>query len=202
MIVRRQLFIGAITAALTFTFAGAMAESPPPFVVRGLPGDGQEAMKSLAGNWRVNETLYLAIGSPEHPAISDDLVAHREWIGDGRFLREVTKGTIAGSPSWREGTLGYSSMDRRFEWVTQDSLNTNMMIYLAASNSGSSFPASLKGTFTDQGVLGEKFAGKTIAQRTVITIINPNRNIFDLYFTPPGEPERLAIHYVYTRIEE
>ena len=159
-------------------------------------------MKVLAGNWGVSETLYLAVGSPEHPTTSTDLVAHRDWIGGGQFLREIIEGTIAGSPSWREGTLGYSRMDHRFEWITQDSLNANMMIYFAPSNSGPSFPASLNGAFTDQGVLGEKFVGKSIVQRTVITVTGPNSNVFDLYFTPPGERERLAIHYVYTQIEE
>jgi hypothetical protein len=35
--------------------------------------------------------------------------------------------------------------------------------------------------------------------RTVITIRSNNHPTFDLYFTPPGQPERLVDRVVYTR---
>ena len=157
-------------------------------------------MKVLAGKWRVSVTLYMAMASPTRPVTSNEIVTTREWVGGGRFLFDTTTGTIGGYPFWRVGTLGYSNVDRRFEWVTQDGINANMMIYLGAPNSGPSFPTSMTGTFTDQGVLGEQYAGKTIGQRTEIIIVSPNEHIFDLYFTPPGEPERLADRNVYTRL--
>jgi hypothetical protein len=199
----RLQWLLALVASIA-VFAGATAApapKPPPFVVRGLPGDGQAAMQALAGNWRVEMTLYAAMGSPEHPVSSNDLTARREWIGGGRFLRDVTEGTFAGSPYYRMGTLGYSNMDRRFEWVTQDGLNANMMIYQGARRSGPTFPASLYGTFTDQGLLGEASAGKTIRQRTLIRVDSPDRHVMEIYFTPPGERERLIDRKVYTRIK-
>lgn len=178
--------------------AGPVA--PPPYAVRGMPGPGQLAMKVLAGDWRVRMTLYAAVGTPQKPVVSTDLVAHRELVADGRFLTDETKGTMAGQPYFRRGTLGYSNMDGRFEWVTQDALNANMMIYRGASRSGYRFPVSLSGTFTDQGLLGEATAGKTLRQRTVITILDPDHHRFDIYFTPPGGPERLVDRKEYSRI--
>jgi hypothetical protein len=81
-------------------------------------------------------------------------------------------------------------MDRRFEWVTQDGLNANMMIYLRAWRSGPTFPASLSGTITDQGLLGEASAGKTIRQRTLIRIDSPDRHVMEIFFTPLRCPAR------------
>jgi hypothetical protein len=199
----RQWLLALASSAVLVAHAAvaAPAPAPPPFVVRGLPGDGQKAMQALAGDWRVEMSLYAAMGSPQHPATSTDLVSHREWIGDGRFLRDVTQGTFGGSPYYRMGTLGYSNMDRRFEWVTQDGLNANMMIYQAPKGSGPGFPASLAGTFTDQGLLGEASAGKTVRQRTVITIDGPDHNVMEIYFTPPGGRERLVDRKAYTRVK-
>ncbi len=196
------LALAATTVLCAGSAAAAPAPAPPPFVVRGLPGDGQKAMQALVGDWRVEMSLFAAMGTPQHPATSTDLVAHREWIGGGRFLRDVTQGTFGGSPYYRMGTLGYSNMDRRYEWVTQDGLNANMMIYKGVRASGPRFPASLAGTFTDQGLLGEASAGKTVRQRTVITIDGPDRNVMEIYFTPTGGRERLVDRKVYTRIHD
>lgn len=109
------------------------------------------------------------------------------------------KGTIAGVAYWRLGLLGYSTMDERYEWVTIDAANANMMIYLGQQGSGPQMPINMNGTFTDQGVIGEEIVGKAVGQRTVIRIENDNRHIVELYFTPPGGEEFLADRSVYAR---
>jgi hypothetical protein len=171
------------------------------FGARGMPNEGHKAMEALAGDWQVEMMLYAALGAPEKP-FTAKLSTHREWVGDGRFLRDITSGDIgANGQYWRMGTLGYSTMDKRYEWVTQDRLNANMMIYLGKPNSRRGFPANLVGTFTDQGLLGEQYAGKPIGQRTEITVQDRDHHRIDMYFTPRGEPERLIDRKVYTRIK-
>lgn len=199
----RRLALGALLWApslVVFAQPTSVANSPPPFVTRGMPGAGQEAMKPLVGDWKVSMWLYAAMGTPDRPAASNDLKAHREWVAGGRFLADVTEGTFGGQPYYRRGTLGYSAMDKRYEWVTQDALNANMMIYAGPKGSGPTFPASLQGTFTDQGLLGERSVGKSIRQRTVIKIIDADHHEMDIYFTPPGGKERLIDHKIFTRV--
>ena len=77
-------------------------------VCRGLAA----ALRGLEGDWRV-ETLYIAVGTREKPAVSSDLIARRHWIAGGRFLHDVTEGSIAGGPYYRMGVLGYSNEDAR-----------------------------------------------------------------------------------------
>jgi Protein of unknown function (DUF1579) len=50
-------------------------------------------------------------------------------------------------------------------------------------------------------VVNEQTVGKLIGQRTVISVESNDHHVFDLYFTPPGGKEQLAMRLVYTRIK-
>ena len=136
----------------------------------------------------------------EPPIVSEDVRTRREWVGGGRFIEDTTEGTLLGAPMWRRGWLGYSSMDRRYEWVTIDSVNTTMMTYVGASGSGQQSPISMDGVFTDQGVAGEETVGKRVGMRTVMRVDSDDRHVFELYFTRPGQREVLAVRSLYTRV--
>ena len=74
-----------------------------------------------------------------------------------------------------------------------------MMIYLGKPGSGEKMPIDITGTFTDQGVVSEESVGKSVVQRTVFRIESEDRHVSELYFTPPGGKEQLAMRLVYTR---
>jgi hypothetical protein len=76
-----------------------------------------------------------------------------------------------------------------------------MMIYLGKPGSGEKMPIDVSGVFTDQGLVSEQTVGKPVVQHTVIRIENNDRHISELYFTPPGEKQQLAMRLVYTRIK-
>jgi hypothetical protein len=192
----------AASANMTPWLSFAADRSAPPFVTRGLPGPGHDALKPLAGDWTVTMELYVALGSAERP-FKTTLTAHREWVADGRYLEETVKGDLPnGERYWRRGTLGYSTMDKRYEWVTHDALNTGMMIYLGEPDTGPGLPINMTGAFTDQGILGESYAGRSIGQRTVIEVQDEDHHTIDIYFTPPGERERLIDRKFYARVKK
>jgi hypothetical protein len=176
----------------------------PDWVRRGIPGSGHAALKPLVGNWRVHKSIYGTMGrSPDlPPIISEDITTRREWVADGHYIEDLTTGTVQGKPYWRKGWLGFSNMDRRYEWVTIDSLNTTMMRYLGKPGSEEKMPIDMTGVFTDQGVVNEHTVGKSVGQRAVIIIENNDRHTFELYFTPPGGKEQLVDRSVYTRTKE
>jgi hypothetical protein len=178
---------------------GASTPAMPLFVQRGLPGPFHEVLKSLEGEWSVDKQIYIASGSRDKPAVSSNMVSRRQWVGNGKHLLDITEGSMGASPYYRLGVLGFSNMDHRYEWSTFDGLNANRMIYRSALLASPSRTITLTGTFTDQGLIGEETAGKTIAMRTVIQIENDDRHIIELYFTPPGRPEMLIDRSIYTR---
>jgi hypothetical protein len=191
--------IAIAAVLLSVDSAAAPQSTPPPFVTRNAPGKAHAALAKLAGTWRVRMENF-GIGGAQRHVVSDDIIARRQTVGGGKWLREETTGTFDGTPYWRMGMLGYSNLDRRYEWVTQDGLNTMMMIYQGARSSGPGFPIEMVGTFTDSGLLGEASVGRRIRQRTEIIVQGPNRHVFNLYFTPPGGRERLFDRKTYTRI--
>jgi|SRR5882672_224170 uncharacterized protein DUF1579 len=204
--------MGAFASALAvlmlaiFLPAAVRAQQPagssvPPMVQRAMPGAGQQALQPLAGMWRVEKSLYVAIGTPDHPVLSANMVTHREWIGDGRFLRDTTEGIIGGMPYFRTGFLGYNNIDRRYEWVTADNVTPTLMSYRAKTGSGVQMPIDMAGSFSDLGLTGEQNVGKTIPMRTLIRVENNDRNVFEIYFTPPGGAEVLADRMVFMRVK-
>ena len=174
----------------------------PRWMQRGVPGAGQAALAPLVGSWRVEMSIYGTMGrSPDLPPIvSRDIRTTRVWVADGQYIEDTTEGMVEGNPYWRRGWLGYSNLDRRYEWVTI-APRVPMMIYLGKKGSGEQMPIEVTGVFTDQGVVSEQTVGKPVGQRTVIRIESNDRNVFELYFTPPGGKEQLALRLVYTRMK-
>jgi hypothetical protein len=177
------------------------SDALPAFVRRGIPGQFHAAIQSLQGEWLVDKEIYIAIGSPQAPAKSSGMIAQRFWFAGGRHLQDVTQGALAGSPYYRLGILGFSNIDSRYEWVTFDGLNANLMLYRSARLNNPAARIELSGVFTDQGLLGEAYAGKEIPMRTVLDIQSPDKHLIDLYFTPPGRGEQLIDRSIYTRMK-
>jgi Protein of unknown function (DUF1579) len=187
--------------ALPQTPPATTAKPPvPAWIQRGAKGPGQAAMAPLIGTWNVELSVYGTLGRDPAapPLVSRDLRATRSWIADGHYLEESIEGSIAGVPYWRRGWLGYSNMDRRFEWITVAPL-VPMMFYQGKPGSGAKMPIEMTGTFTDQGVVSERTVGKIIGQRTVIRADGPDRQTTELYFRLPSGKEQLAMRMVFTR---
>lgn len=196
---------GAVVLLLaTAAAAGTPVRGQAPAMVRnGQPRAMHRRLEALVGTWDVEKRLFIAGGAPDKPLVSRDLVCRRGWVaGTGRrHLQDVTRGTLGGGAYHRLGILAYSTMDRRYEWNTVDAINTGMMTYKGVRGSATrpAGPIVMVGEFTDQGVLGDACAGKTVRQRTVIRVESSDRHVMELYFTPPGERERLVDRSVYTR---
>jgi hypothetical protein len=141
--------------------------------------------------------------APENPARSSDITAERKWIGNSaKHLLDITKGTLANSPYYRLGVLGFSNVDNVYEWSTFDGLNANMMLYKSARLGKPSNTIIVTGVFTDQGLIDEQTAGQAIAMRTLFTIEDNDRHVVELYFTPLQRDEMLIDRSVYTRMQE
>jgi uncharacterized protein DUF1579 len=202
----RRKLLSAAAAAMALellpipsTAAPPKPKDIPPFAQRGLPGTFQAALDPLQGKWKVEKKIFIAIGTKEHPAVSSGMTCTRRWIAGQRHLEDVTTGTLGGGAYYRLGVLGFSNIDRQYEWATFDALNSNMMIYHSVPMDAPSHKIVLTGTFTDQGLLGESSVGKSVPMRTNLEILGPDRHIIDLTFMPPGEPEILIDHSTYTR---
>jgi hypothetical protein len=205
--VTTTIAVACLGALPVFTQGRSGAAAPnagadaPAFVRRGTPSEGHAALAPLAGTWRVRYEVYGTLGrsGDEPPIVSDEIRTRREWVGGDRFLEDLTEGMLMGAPYWRKGWLGYNNMERRFEWITIDAVNSAMMTYAARPGSGPAVPFTMTGAFVDQGVAGEESVGKSVGMKTIVHIENNDRHRVDLYFTRPGKKETLAVRATYMR---
>ncbi len=94
----------------------------------------------------------------------------------GRFLYDVTEGTLADGPYWRMGVLGYSTMDERYEWVM--SMSSTRTIRTSAMGRGRTLVASHNHDAAD---FGSRRSGSTtfnvgassVFQRQIATQVPP-----------------------------
>ncbi|MGO4613966.1 DUF1579 family protein [Nocardia sp. 2TAF39] len=161
---------------------------------------GHRKLNQLVGEWKGEKSTFIAGGTADHPTKSE-IVSHWEWITEtgNNFLREEAEGTLGGNPYYRLGLLGFSPTDNRYEWSTVDSVTPMTMTYKGAKGSGGDADIIMAGEFTDPGVLGEQFVGKTIPMRTAIRLESADRVVMEIFFAPPGEQERIADRVVLTR---
>lgn len=171
----------------------------PALIKRTTPGAGQAELKPLLGKWRVEKANFL-LGEGGKPVKSEAMTAERVMIGDGRFISDTTTGKLGGRPYFRTGLLGYNNIARRYELVTADNVTPLLMSYQGRDGSVPSARIDMRGKFADPGVTGERNVGKIVAMRTEIRIIDNDHHEIDLFFTPPGKPEKLVDTMVYTRI--
>ncbi|WP_197093706.1 DUF1579 family protein [Nonomuraea sp. SBT364] len=188
--------VAAAVIALSGTTGASATTSSSAPIDNLTPGRFHRALDPLVGTWKATKTNYVL---SSEPIVSRDITVKTRWIGKtgGRFLEEKTEGTLGGRPYYRLGVLGFSNVDRRYEWTTFDSVTPTAMTYRGGRVKVKATKLSLPGEFTDPGILGPRYRGKSIPMRTVITL--GKRPTFDLYFTPPGQKERLVDRVVYTR---
>jgi len=167
--------------------------------LRSAPGAEHKALQPLIGKFKVEKKLFVAMGTADKPATSTGMIATREWVGDGRFLRDVITGKVAGNAYWREGLLGYNPSNKRYEWNTADNVTPIMMQYRSKNGSSRANPIEMSGAFTDLGVTGEENVGKPVMMRTVITVVDSDHHTFEIYFTTPEGIELLADRMEFTR---
>lgn len=159
------------------------------------PGPEHRWLDPLVGTFAVEMLVYPGPGA--EPVVSKEVGATREWILGGRYLREELRGAVFGQPSARDGVLGYNRLERRFEWVTQDTFEPGQMIYLGRGDAGPR-TFSMYGESTEAG-FGAEPTGRKRNLRFEFEIIDRNRNVQRIFATFPGQDEYLFVEQRFTR---
>ncbi|WP_454195891.1 DUF1579 family protein [Nocardia sp. Marseille-Q1738] len=193
--------------ALTVLGTGCSDQTQPPSAaaesIAAQPeqqDEGHRRLNQLVGEWTGAKSTFVAGGTADNP-VRREIVSRWHWIGKtgNNFLQEEAEGTPGGAPYYRLGLLGYGPTDNRYEWTTVDSVTPMTMSYKGARNSGGAADITMAGEFTDPGILGPQFTGKTIPMRTVIKLESQDRVVMEIYFSPPGAPDQLADRVELTR---
>jgi hypothetical protein len=189
----------AILAFLLYQTSTVFAQSTvdtsklPASTRLALPGEKHRWLAPLVGTWNVAMRVWPAPGA--QPIASNALVAKRDWILGGRYLREELQGEFAGNPSNRIAILSYNNLEERFELATMDTFEPGQMWYTSNSAATSS-RINLHGDNVEAG-FGQAPTGRKRALRFEFEIERA-RNVQRIYVKYPGQEEFLFVEQVFT----
>ena len=88
------------------------------------PSANHARLMSMVGTWRATTTFTMAPGAP--PQTHEGTSVHRLVLG-GRFLEQVYKGSMMGSPFEGIGYTGYDNVQKRYVGTWMDTMGTGVM---------------------------------------------------------------------------
>lgn len=103
----------------------ARQEQPNPvmqaYMKAGTPGPNHRLLDALAGEWTAEFTIYW---QPDQPPMVSQGTVKREWILDGRYLRESVDATSDMGTFSGVGYMGYNNIDGQYEFAWMDNMST------------------------------------------------------------------------------
>lgn len=191
---KRSIRILAFATASVAIMAGPAAAQESASARLASPGEEHAWLGPLVGTWDVSMVVFPAAdadGIPQPP-----MTATRDWILDGRYLRETLRG---GDRTLREGTIGFNRLDGRFELMTVDVFEPGQMVYRGRGDATSS-GLSLFGESTEAG-MGAEPTGRQRDLRFEIEIAGPNEDVERIFVTYPGQREHLFVEQRFVRAD-
>jgi hypothetical protein len=152
------------------------------------PGEIHKLLAKSVGTWTTDITMWMQPGTPPTTATGE---TKNEMILGGRYLQATNTSVFMGQPFQGIGLLGFDNIKKIFvnSWV--DNMGTGMMF--------------LTGTWDDKtksinftGPMTDPTSGKDIPVREVVTFVNDNTQVMDMYISAGGK-EFKTMEIKYTR---
>jgi hypothetical protein len=145
------------------------------------PGNEHQMLAKSTGNWLAEITFYQPDGSIA--STSTGIKSESKMILGNRYLQATYKGEIDGMPFEGVGTTGYDNARKIFisSWI--DNMGTGIM-YLEGT-----YKESTK-TLTSLGVATDAVTGKGIRVREVLTFVDDNIQIMEMFDTKDGKESK------------
>ena len=185
---------GAPTGAGSAALAAGQPEGELPpelaaMMVAGTPGEQHEKLNTLVGDFAFTGKLWM--GEGDEPFEMNGSV-RREWILDGRYIRENVRASSEMGSFEGVGFTGYNNHDGQYEMAWMDDHSTE--IYMEAG----SFDDATK-VLTTRGSRREAAGGKLVHSRGQFDLSDPDRHTYIAYETGTDGHERKAFEMVFTR---
>ncbi len=154
----------------------------------GTPGEPHKLFASLAGSWTTTTKEWM---EPGKPAAESTGTAEMKMLLDGRFLYQEYDSQMMGQPYAGIGIDAYDNMTKKYVTAWMDSMGTGIfMMEGTASADGKTI--TLKGSHPEPG-------GGRMSHRAVWTIVDENRQTFDMYAAHHGGKETKMLEITYAR---
>ena len=189
----------ALFAAALFCIPGlpASAQVPEPgdsamatVMKLAAPGEHHRHMAQISGDWKAAAKFWMV---PGEPPVESAGTLHVEAILGGRFLRSEYSGALAGLALNGFGLDGYDSVQQKHVGVWVDNMSTWILLFEGTCSDDGKVTTTTS-QFTDPATR------KPTTMRSVVTVVDPNRMVFEAYLKADSEPEFVkSMEITYTR---
>ena len=145
----------------------------------GAPGEHHQYLNRMIGEWEGTFRMWMGPGAPtmEMPG-----TVTRDWVLDGRYIRE----TVDSEGPWGKfrgiGYMGYNNIDGQYEFIWMDNMSTAIMF-----ETGTYDPDSK--VLTTRGSHRDPASGHVFSSRGTLDLSDPNRHTYVGYSTGPDGKE-------------
>ena len=155
----------------------------------GTPGEHHQHLNQMLGEWEGVFRMWMEPGGEpmEMPG-----TIKREWVLDGRYVRETVESEAAWGPFRGIGYMGYNNMDGRYEFIWMDTESTAIM-----RETGTYDPDSK--VLSTHGSHRDPMSGGVFSTRGILDLSNPNRHTYVGYATGSDGKEFKAFEGVMER---
>ena len=122
---------GAFTAGTPGAWGQVQQEQeqqmPPemlPYIEAGMPGRYHHRLDALVGEWEGEFRFRM---EPDVPFMVSRGTISREWILDGRFLKENVEAQFEADRFQGLGFIGYNNLEGRYQFIWMDSMSTAIL---------------------------------------------------------------------------
>ncbi|MDY7107059.1 MAG: DUF1579 family protein [Planctomycetota bacterium] len=155
----------------------------------GAPGEHHEYLNTLVGAW--DGTFRIRMEPDAEPMISKGTIT-REWVLDGRFIREVVESNTDWGPFRAISYLGYNNVDGQYESVWMESVSTGIYYSTGSYNPDTQIMRT-RATYRNP------VTGKVEYSRYISDLSDPDRHVFEGYMTGQDGKEYKSFHGVMER---
>ena len=155
------------------------------------PGPEHQTMAKGVGTWNCTTTMWMDTTAP--PTVSQSTCVVTPLLG-GRFFRSDYKGDFMGMPFEGIAISGYDNYKKKYigSWI--DNMGTMMMTFEGTCNADGS-ECTFTTSFDDPMTKTRKRV------REVCRYTSVDSWTMDWYETSPGQPERMTMQIVHTRVK-
>jgi hypothetical protein len=156
-------------------------------------GAEHAALAKDAGEWDVQESMWMAPGTPPQTSSGHATIAPTL---DGKWFRQDYRGEMMGKPFTGLGLNGFDTIQKKYVSVWIDSFSTGLMTMTGTSEDGGKTI-----TYTSRMEYCPMTNGP-MTTRSVIAHESADRMTMTMFNTPEGKSEEKAMELVYTRAKK
>ena len=153
------------------------------------PGEQHQMLSQLSGEWAANASFWM--GGKE---INSKATMNRQVVLGGRFVQEDYR-EIGGQNMNGVGLIGYNNAANKFSYTWADTMGTGVFTSLGEEIAAPAGQRAIQ--FTGEQVC--PVSGEKASNRSVLRMISPSKQSFEVFQTGADGEEQKLLEVVYTR---